>query len=460
MGSGGLEGVPREVIQWLHDRGVQLAGRSIKRQMANGVLAARILETTFPNEVQALMLDQGLSLQVRRHNWSHLLQLCRKLHIELSPSKVELCAYESHASSKPFDFHGLRLQNPEAAFACDCEEACVGVLSDLYAALTARSPESLKINSTRPSAPAYTAPTAAQLLKNGLLYLSLDETETSNKTQAIIHECLKAFDRDRAQPLPPVKRKASHKERQLRVYEQWLPEGATESLFLPTRQRASPPPPSHAAPASMQFAAAFSGTAKAGHRPQTQQQATLTPALARVEALGSGLLPLEESPRQRVPLAKTLIKETLVQVRSSQQQQQQQQQQQLGCKGGGPLGSGVLQVQGEATAADQALQELRARRRQEDQGRPSVLSASSQPVAAAAAPALLVAAAAAASLLLESLCQAAAAAVAAAAGAAAAAAAGIQLSLGLNVDGLSRLIASCLLFLVASSVPTRLNQPG
>ncbi|KAL8430228.1 hypothetical protein ACSSS7_006058 [Eimeria intestinalis] len=140
MGSGGLEGVPREVIQWLHDRGVHLASRSIKRQMANGVLAAQILETTFPREVQALMLDPGLSLQVRRHNWNHLLQLCRKLNIQLSPSKVEQCAFESH-------------------------DACVGVLSELYNALTARSPESLKAPCTRPPPPAYAAPTAARLLK-------------------------------------------------------------------------------------------------------------------------------------------------------------------------------------------------------------------------------------------------------------------------------------------------------
>ncbi|KAL8273075.1 hypothetical protein Esti_002996 [Eimeria stiedai] len=164
MGAGGLDGVPREVIQWLHDRGVQLAGRSIKRQMANGMLAAQVLETTFPKEVQALMLDPGLSLQVRRHNWNHLLQLCKKLHIELSPSKVEQCALASH-------------------------EACVGVLSDLYVALTSRFPESLKVLCRRPSPPAYAAPTAAQLLKNGLLYISSDEVERSSKAQAVIEEC-------------------------------------------------------------------------------------------------------------------------------------------------------------------------------------------------------------------------------------------------------------------------------
>ncbi|KAL8450571.1 hypothetical protein Emed_002443 [Eimeria media] len=63
--------------------------------------------------------------------------------------------------------------------------------------------------------------------------------------------------------------------------------------------------------------------------------------------------------------------------------------------------AGVLKVQGEAPAANQALQELRARCRQEDQGRPSVLSASSQPLAAAAAAAVAAAllAAASASLL-------------------------------------------------------------
>ncbi|KAL8450572.1 hypothetical protein Emed_002444 [Eimeria media] len=288
MGSGGLEGVPREVIQWLHDRGVQLGGRSIKRQMANGLLAAQILETTFPHEVQALMFDRGLSLQVRRHNWNHLLQLCRKLHIELSPSKVEQCAYESHALAG--------VASPRAAFACVYEEACVGVLSDLYAALTARSPESLKVPSTRPSPPAYTAPTAAQLLKNGLLYMNPDEMETISKTQAVIQKCLQ-------------KRSVSHKERLLRVYEQWLPEGATESLFLPTRRRASPPPPPHAAPPSMPFAAAFSGTAKAGPRPQTQQQATLLPGNAEATLNKGGGFGSGSPPAGAVPKAASAFSE-------------------------------------------------------------------------------------------------------------------------------------------------------
>ncbi|KAL8430227.1 hypothetical protein ACSSS7_006057 [Eimeria intestinalis] len=67
---------------------------------------------------------------------------------------------------------------------------------------------------------------------------------------------------------------------------------------------------------------------------------------------------------------------------------------------------GVHQMQGEAPAADQAMQELRVGRRQEGQGRPPVLSASTHTLsaaatAAAAAALLAAAAAAAASLPLE-----------------------------------------------------------
>ena len=46
--TGGLEGVPREVLQWLHDRNVQLTGRSIKWEMSSGLLPAQILESSFP----------------------------------------------------------------------------------------------------------------------------------------------------------------------------------------------------------------------------------------------------------------------------------------------------------------------------------------------------------------------------------------------------------------------------
>lgn len=42
------------------------------------------------------MLDQGISLEARRHNWEHLLHLCRRLNIELSRPKVEECVFQRH----------------------------------------------------------------------------------------------------------------------------------------------------------------------------------------------------------------------------------------------------------------------------------------------------------------------------------------------------------------------------
>ncbi|OEH74950.1 hypothetical protein cyc_01756 [Cyclospora cayetanensis] len=97
-------------------------------------------ESVYPlQEIQAMMLDQGISLEARRHNWDHLLHLCRRLSIEISPPKVEECVYQRH-------------------------EACVEVLNELYNALTARSAEALKAPNPKPSEPSYAAPTASQLL--------------------------------------------------------------------------------------------------------------------------------------------------------------------------------------------------------------------------------------------------------------------------------------------------------
>ncbi|KAL8436241.1 hypothetical protein Efla_003771 [Eimeria flavescens] len=213
MGTGGLEGVPREVIQWLNARNVRLSSRSIKQQMASGLLAAEVLEKAFPHAVQALMLDPGVSLPARRHNWEHLLHLCRRLKIELPEETVEDCIFQSHG-------------------------ACVALLNQLYTAVTSRRAESVKGGvASKPAVPAYAAPTAAQLLKSGLLYQSLDQMRTSAKAQQVVDECCQ-------------RRAAGHQERLRRVYEQWLPLGAADSLFLPTRERPSPPQQQQQQPAA------------------------------------------------------------------------------------------------------------------------------------------------------------------------------------------------------------------